>query len=166
MVERVVVSHRVVGSSPTLSAMEDKKRSLEWQLGYYVGEHIVRFFLPTLSIDYMEGKNVIQVSEEETKEYERIQGELRTRKDGGNVVDEKWHTYIAYRDMLVEKYLPPVLECYVPQVVVENKAEFAKGIEASLWSSDKAYYTCPPDVEMENDELFWLTKILLPRDLG
>ena len=146
--------------------MKDKPRSLEWQLGYYVGEHIVRFFLPTLSIDYMEGKNVIQVSEEETKEYERIHGELRTTRNGDKyLTDEKWDAYIAYRHMLVEKYLPPVLECYVPQVVIENKAEFAKGIESSLWSSDKAYYTCPPDVEMENDDLFWLTKILLPRDL-
>lgn len=145
--------------------MKDKPRSLEWQLGYYVGEHIVRFFLPTLSIDYPEGKNVVQVSEEDTKEYERVQSELRMTKDRDKyLTDDKWDAYIACRKILVQKYLPPVLECHVPQVVVENKAEFARGIESSLWSSDKSYYVCPPDVEMENDELFWLTKILLPLD--
>lgn len=143
--------------------MKYKPRSLEWQLGYYVGEHIVRFFLPTLSIDGWGGKNVIEVSKEETEEYERIQGELRLTKDNDKyLTDEKWNAYIAYRHMLVAKYLPPVLECHVPQVVVENKVEFTKGIESSLWSCDKSYYTCPPDVVIENEELFWLTKILLP----
>lgn len=142
--------------------MKDKPRSLEWQLGYYVGEHIIAHDLPTLSVDGWLSRKVVQVSPEDAEGLERIQKTLRQGKDDRTIQDENWKAYLAYRDMLEDKYLPQVLECYVPQIVVENKEELINGIEAALWNCDMSHYWCPPDVVIENDEFFWLTRILLP----
>jgi hypothetical protein len=155
--------------------MKDKERSLDWQLGYYVGEYIIYRFLPTLSVDGFQSRNSIQVSEEETKEYEKlndtwfnvIHAPGAPKNKWGDVDYEKvgveeWKIYIEFRDRLKDKFLPKFLECHVPQVHFKNKEEFTKGIEAALWNCDMSHYTCPPDVVIENDEFFWLTKILLP----
>jgi hypothetical protein len=158
---------------------EIKTSTLEWQLGYYVGEYIVHNFLPDLSIDcYGEhGKRTIIVSEEETEEYKRLNKAWNDATDAPGAARDKWgkvdykvvgvkewSDYIAYRTMLKYKYLPPFLECYVPQIHIDTdkKEEFIKGIECALWNSDMSYYWCPPDTQIENDEHFWLTRILLP----
>jgi chaperonin cofactor prefoldin len=46
--------------------------TMDYQLGYYVGEHIVNRYLPTLSTDILQSRNVIEVSEEDTIENNRL----------------------------------------------------------------------------------------------
>ena len=66
----------------------NKSQSLESQLGYFVGEYIVHRNLPTLSTNLMRSRKVIQVSEEDAKENERLNAEwFETARLNGKMDD-------------------------------------------------------------------------------
>jgi hypothetical protein len=54
--------------------------SLDWQLGYLVGEYIVATQLPTLSTDMLKSGVVIQVEQDLEQEWERKNKEYRALK--------------------------------------------------------------------------------------
>lgn len=110
-----------------------KKISLEYQLGYYVGEFIYSNFLPTLSTDLLKSRNVINVSDEDASENTRLESLWSfCSKSNDNNTKKKWKAYHAHNVMLHEKYLPHNLKCHIPKINVEDIEEFKSGLINSL----------------------------------
>ena len=127
----------------------NKAESLESQLGYFVGEYIVHRNLPTLSTNLMRSRKVIQVSEEDAKENERLNAEwFETVRVSGKMDDgskEKWEKLYNHNKMLNKKYLPEKLVCYLKPLNIANVEEFKKGIIFSLWNCDMCSYDLKPE---------------------
>lgn len=140
-----------------------KKLTLEYQLGWYIGEDIVRKYLPTLSVDMLQTRTVINVSEEEKNEAERLNNVWYANYDEKAKNDPNWIALRKYHVMLEEKYLPQVLECHIPSLNVENMGELKKGIRAALWDSDLCHYaiTEDDDIEIAHDNDFYFTIVKL-----
>jgi hypothetical protein len=150
------------------------KLSLAFQLGFYVGKQIVDHFLPTLSVDMIQSRNVISVSSEEEKEckrlndiwFNKISSLKGTDKENQDATKEEWLASRTYHEMLEEKYLPKTLECHFTLLnVSENDMDaFKKGIGSSLWDSDLSHYsTKEEDISVVADDDGWFTIISLKR---
>jgi hypothetical protein len=125
------------------------KLTLDRQLGYYVGEHIVSRYLPTLSTDLLQSRRVIQVNDEDTAENKRLDKEWFnscTHKSGDSGDNEKWNLYLQHNKMLEKKYLPNPLECHLGLIKFNDENEFKEGLKLSLWDCDMCSY----DIEKEN----------------
>jgi hypothetical protein len=146
--------------------------SMDYQLGYYVGEHIVSRYLPTLSTDMIQSRNVIEVSEEDSIENNRLdrewylttkyQNDWNGEEDGDK---EKWDLYYQHNKMLEQKYLPQKLECHLGLIKFNNEKEFKEGLRSSLWDCDMCSY----NIEIENIKIeyeieFGFTKITFQLD--
>ncbi len=137
--------------------MEGKK-SLSEQLGYYIGEYIVHHYLPTLSCgDIPQSNNLIEVSEEEVEEYEKLnriwfKSALVERSNGTLEGDsEEWKALQKFNKIVKEKYIPEKLECPLPILVLDelNVDLFKKGLAFALWDCDMSHYSCDPeDIEI------------------
>jgi len=133
------------------TVIEDNKK-LSNQLGYYIGEYIVRRFLPTLSCDILQSFNVINITKEEQEKYDIIDKKwfnktFQKDENGKKVSAEvEWNELQKYRKFLTEKYIPKTLDCHIP--VLEEKCldmeEFKSGVGVSLWDCDMSYYKCDP----------------------
>jgi len=142
--------------------IERKKNiSTGFQLGYYVGLEIVNHFLPTLSTDMLQSRRVIEVSEEDALENERLNTEWYvTTRHGGewNGVDEngdkeKWELYLQHNKMLDRKYLPNPLKCHMGLLNIKNMDEFKKGLRFALWDCDMCSYNIEPEnIKIYDDE--------------
>ena len=150
----------------------EKKKSLtlDYQLGYYVGLEIVHRFLPTLSTDMLQTLNVIEVSEEDTLENERLDTEwYETTRYGGNWNGkdengdkEKWELYHQHNKMLDKKYLPNPLKCHLSLLNIQNMEEFKKGLCFALWDCDMCSYDIEPEsIKIYDEEEFYNTVIEL-----
>lgn len=142
--------------------------SPEYQLGLYIGNYIVDRFLPTLSTDMIRSRTVINVTEEEKTEYERLDSiwyNLVSQNSEKMLAKNEWNALQVYRKKLDNKYLPPVLECYVTLIrVSEDKVlDLKKGIRQSLWDCDMCSYKCDPD-DIEMSESGWHTILKFPLD--
>ncbi len=127
--------------------------SMDYQLGYYVGEHIVNRYLPTLSTDMIQSRNVIKVSEEDEIENKRLDNEwFKTTRynddwDGeGDEDKQKWELYKQHNKMLEQKYLPKKLDCHLRLLKINDEKEFKEGLRSSLWDCDMCSY----NIEIEN----------------
>jgi len=127
--------------------------SIDYQLGYYVGEHIVNRYLPTLSTDMIQSRNIIKVSEEDEIENKRLDEEwFKTTRhnddwDGENDGDKnKWDLYHQHNKMLEKKYLPKELDCHLRLIKFNDEKEFKEGLRSSLWDCDMCSY----NIEIEN----------------
>ena len=123
------------------------KNSVAFHLGLYVGEYIIKKYLPTLSVDYVKTNNNISVTCSEGDEYRRLENLWFVKcKDK---VDKK-ETDIFFKNSrdywhkLIEKYIPSELKCFIPNFNLElNETElldFKEGISSSLWDSDCCHY--------------------------
>lgn len=126
----------------TLSVIEPEETDLNTQLGVMVGELIVAIHLPTLSTDMIRTRNVIQVDEALTKEWEVLEAELKTMYGKGRAqLSEKFY---ENRDWYIEnienKYLEDVLELKIPNFNPTNIDKFMKGVEEVLWDCDCSHY--------------------------
>ena len=136
-----------------------QQASMDYQLGFYVGENIVDHYLPTLSTDSLHSRNVIQVSDEDTIENKRLEDEwFKTTKYQDNWSGEedgdkeKWNLYHQHNKMLEKKYLPPVLKCGYSLIRIIDIKLFKTGLIHSLWSCDMCSYNLSEEnVEIEND---------------
>jgi hypothetical protein len=143
-----------------------KKLTAEYQLGYYVGEYIYSRFLPTLSTDLLQTRNVIKVSEEDELENKRLYDEwFKTSRFGSewnsheNI--EKWNLYQQHNKMLEEKYLPHELKCYFGLLHIKKEKQFKDGLINSLWNCDMCYYSLKPeDITIEHDSDYTTTTII------
>lgn len=143
------------------------KVTMDYQLGYFVGEKIVSRYLPTLSTDLLQSRNVIEVNEEDTIENKRLDDEWFESTHNKKIVNgemegdsSKWDLYYQHNKMLEKKYLPEILECYFNLIKITDETEFKKGLRFSLWDCDMCSYNIEPDnVIIENDLEFGSTKI-------
>lgn len=141
--------------------------TLAYQLGFYVGEQIVNRYLPTLSVDMLQTRNVISVSPDEKAECERLEVEW-FNKSQLKYTDskEEWELLRAYRRMLEEKYLPKTLECHFTLLNINegDMEEFKKGIGYSLWDCDCSHYNVEKEsISVVADNEGYFTVITLKR---
>lgn len=144
------------------------KLTLNYQLGFYVGLEIVNSYLPTLSTDMLQTRNVIQVSEEDTLENERLDTEwYSTTRYGGNWNGkdengdkEKWELYHQHNKMLERKYLPNPLICHLDLLNIQNENEFKDGLRVVLWDCDMCSYNIEPEnIKIYDEEDMYFTII-------
>lgn len=151
---------------------ERAKLSLALQLGYYVGEDIVRRFLPTLSVDDIQTRKVISVTHAENKEAKRLNDVWYTKcsaskNDDHTESEEEWKALRAYHEMLEAKYLPSTIDChfFYLNISEENMADFKKGISISLCDCDCSHYSVKAEnISVVADEDGYFTIITLKRD--
>jgi hypothetical protein len=138
-----------------------KSLSTEYQLGYYVGLEIVHRYLPTLSTDMIQSRNVIEVSQIDSEENKRLEEEwFSTTKYGGegdgkseNGNKEKWDELYDHNKMLELKYLPHTLTCYMDVLNINDMKQFKEGIRTSLWDCDMCSYNIDIDnIKIYDDE--------------
>ncbi len=124
--------------------------SLEYQLGIMIGDFIISKYLPTLSTDSIYTNYIIDVSQDDTIENERLY-DLWYNSNSNNSFQELSEHSIKLKN----KYLSPILECYVPRISsVTNEQDLIKGINDSLWGCDCSYYTTDGIEFINNDRIF------------
>lgn len=147
---------------------------LNYQLGLYVGEYIVALRLPTLSTDMLKTRTIIDVSPEETAEWEVLDAQYGpiyiSDKDPDKEAKEEARTRIFYENRkwyhkLEEKYLPETIKVQVPRVVPTNMKEFAKGIKDTLWDSDLSHYRINEGYFEQTPKYAWCSYIILTRHI-
>lgn len=123
-----------------------KGMSMEYQIGYYVGEIIVNRDLPSLSTDSIQTNKVIKVEPADEAQY-NILYENWYNTFGTNSLDTNpdWVALAEFRKQLKAKYLSETLECHVSPVNVVDVKDFKKGINDALWHSDISDYLLDPD---------------------
>ena len=145
---------------------EIEKMTPEYQLGLYVGEELVRRYLPTLDIDMVQTRNLIKVLPEEKEEHERLNG-IWYKSYNTEGVDSSgpWNELRENRKKLEDKYLPQELICRIDPINVTDEKEFKNGIANSLWHSDLCHYKCSSfdDIEFWLDEDAYFTVIKLEK---
>lgn len=151
-----------------------KKLSLAYQLGFYVGEKIVRRHLPTLSVDSIQTNKNISVTCAEGDECRRLDNIWfnksmsfkGTESEKAKATEQEWKALRAYHEMLEEKYLPKTVECHfrLLNVPKENLKEFKTGISASLWDCDCSHYSVKlRDINVKADKDGYFTIITLKK---
>lgn len=136
----------------------------EYQLGYYIGEIIILRHLPTLSVDIIKSRNIIEVNDEDTKKYNELNSSWYNATKVGDK-GEKWDAYKAFSLELRKKYLPNPLVCDFPPINIQNLEEFKYGLISSLWDSDICYYDLKlENIKIQDDENFYFTTIELKLD--
>lgn len=138
--------------------------NMSYQLGRYVGEYIVALYLPTLSVDMIHSRSVIDVSDEETSEYERLEKAWQPVFDDTNPESEEWTAYRAYHHSLAKKYLKPKLEILVPKVYPQDMEMFKEGLEGAIWDCDFSWYNVGDDFFRQTFEGAWCSEIILTLD--
>lgn len=143
-----------------------KKLTAEYQFGYYLGEYIYDNFLPTLSVDMLRSRKVIEVTKEEEEEVKRLNDLWYPPEEIGYEKSKErkkeWEDLRAYHKMLEDKYLPKELKCHVPVLNVVNEKEFKDGLIASLWDTDLCHYSLKPEnIKIEYDEDDYFSYIVL-----
>jgi len=155
--------------------MKRKKRiPLNYQLGMYVGEYIVALHLPTLSTDMLLTRNIIEVSSEETAEWNELNSKYGplyiSSKDPDKEAKEDARTRIFYENRkwyhkLEEKYLPETIKVPVPRVVPTNMKQFEQGIKDALWDCDRSHYWIEEGFFEQTIDLAWCSYIILTRHI-
>ena len=149
-----------------------EKLTAEYQLGYFVGEKIVDDFLPTLDTDGITSRHVIKVSDEDRAENKMLEEDwYESTRYGKNWDGEnekgnksKWDAYFKHNKMLEEKYLPEILECYLPVLNLRNEEDFKEGLIDNLWNCDMCCYELKPElIEIVEDEALYFTIIKFKR---
>lgn len=140
--------------------------TLAYQLGMYVGEHIVHNMLPTLSVDSIHTTKNISVTCGEGDKHRRL-NELWFNKSHSNEPSEsEWDALRAHHVMLEAKYLPERLECYVAPLNVSaaDMPEFKRGLGVTLWDCDCSHYSPDPErIAVEDCYEGFFTVITLER---
>jgi hypothetical protein len=141
--------------------------TLEWSLGYYAGETIVRDYLPTLSIDAPSTRTLIKVPQEDQLENERLSKEwfeASTHKAPLDDVEKAWKRYQEHRKELKQKYLPKEVPCYLTSINPKRfnpergMEDFKDGVITTLWNSDVCYYSLKPEdimVEFDQESIYY-----------
>jgi hypothetical protein len=144
-----------------------KEMTMEYQIGYYVGEQIFNKDLPCLDVDMIHTSRVINVTPEEFTEAKRLNDvwySNHTDEPRGDK-DPNWVALRAYHKELEDKYLPKVLVCHVDPINVVDMEEFKKGVRTSLWDCDMCHYNIREnsDIDVAYDEDYYFTIITLKR---
>lgn len=146
---------------------EKKSKSLEYQLGFYVGQYIIDHYLLTLSVDIIKTRNVIEVSKEDTdklKDLEEIWLKSSINKNDEESTNHFWNQYMKFYKVINEKYYPKILKCHLSTLNVENITEFKRGLIVSLWDCDCCAYSLKPEeIKIYDEDDMFFTIIELKR---
>lgn len=123
--------------------MNRENFTINHQLGYMVGNHLVHFYLPTLSTDMiqMNEHQIIQVPEDVAKVWAEkdAQWYAIARTDEGNKLfyeNRDW-----YKENIEKVYLKPELKIFIRDLeIIGDKEEFLRGVNLSLWNCDASHY--------------------------
>lgn len=148
------------------------KKSLNYQLGEQVGQQIVHRFLPSLSTEMIKTNIIIEVPQEESDEFKKLDGEhykywMANGRPNNNNNDECTRLfYIArkFHHELEKKYLPNTIEAILLKVHPTNFKKFKKGIEDTLWDSDISSYSVAKKDFFKSPKHGWCSYIYLERD--
>lgn len=145
-------------------------KSIEYQLGFMIGEYIVAEYLPTIDV-YCHTNHTICVSEEDKLESERLNKLwLKNYNHGKNKDEAKedWFNLRKFDMELEKKYLPHTLECRIYPIEVENVVDLKKGIRDSLWNCDRCCYKIETDEDIIIERVeppFYLSIVKLNLDM-
>jgi len=145
------------------SKPERPPKSLEYQLGFMIGDQIVDRYLITLSNE-RHTRNVIEISNEEQTEYDRLHNIWSDAYDRSkDNSKEEWKIYRDFAHSLQKKYLPAKLECFVGKIEsVNNLEEVKEGIRHALWDSDSCCYdTTVIDIEDDIEDDLRSSKVTI-----
>lgn len=129
-------------------------KSLQYNLGFLIGEYIISQYLPVLNICHFGTNHVIDVTEEEQIEHNRLSDVWYTQyeiekhnKSKGKLAQKEWIDLRTYDVFLTNKYLPKTLKCFIPIVIDldQDLSEIKDGIRTSLWNSDVCEYNLAID---------------------
>ncbi len=127
--------------------METEERSASYYLGYYIGEHILSRYLPTLSTDDLQSPNVVKVTEQEEEHCKKLNDEWFESYELGKGKDtleakRRFKNLLDYQNTLASKYLKETLEIPIPDIELSNieSKDFIQGIKDNLWDCDLSWY--------------------------
>ena len=130
--------------------MKPSLNNKNYQLGVMIGEHIIARYLPTLAIDPLKSYHVIDVSDSDKAEHDRLESLWMNRRDDIEYDENDksaWNNYRAFVVSLDKKYLPEKLICYIP-IKINIKSDLSDlkhGIQDSLWDCDICTYSIESD---------------------
>ena len=136
-------------------------KDLNYQLGQYVGEHITRKYLPTLSTDALKTYTEIQVSEEDAERHRIVDEALWKTDPRSTNRQEKFEVYKALNNELARKYLSEKLDCLVPKIYPTDMDVFREGLKDQLWDTDLSHYFPEDDFYREGHKEGWADHIIL-----
>jgi hypothetical protein len=113
--------------------------------GWLVGEILFLKYLPTLSVDIAQTRNVVPVPYLYEKKYKLLENDWFQYTRHGEMPDEKladeaFKVWRAFAKELEDKFLPKEIVCNIPDAVAYNKELFLKGVNDYLWNTDLSYY--------------------------
>ena len=158
--------------------MRKQKKTADYYLGTLVGQIIFHLYLPTMNVDSLKSPKVINVSDEEKEEADRLQTILNETYYGYDITEEiskygiKKATEIAHKNWinyiykLAEKHLPEKLHCRFEKIEVENLKEFRDGLTHYLWDTDLSWYMPEDDFWVEIGNHSWFSEVILTRRIG
>lgn len=150
--------------------MRQRLETADYYLGKLVGEIIYYKYLPTLSVDMLKSPKVVDVSEEETAESERLY-QLLNDTYYDNTPKDKWghrettsiahKNWLNYINELARKYLPQKLHCRFERIDVVNMDEFKDGLREFLWNTDLSWYDVERDFWVQTGKHSWFSEVVL-----
>lgn len=144
---------------------ERVKKSSEFQLGQYVGYYIYHVYLPTLSSDMIQSRNVIKVTDEEFGINRKLNIDSFMDYLDKKEYDISFRLYLNNLNELKRKYLPEVLECWFLPLDISDETEFKEGLINALWNTDLCHYSLNSDditiVDDTHEDMLLSTSIKL-----
>jgi hypothetical protein len=157
--------------------MRTQKNRADYYLGTLVGQIIFLRYLPTLNVDSLQSPTVIDVSEDEKKEVDRLHHSMNQTYYGYDITPEaaefgvKKSTEIAHKNWigeinkLAEKYLPQKLHCRFERIEISNIKDFKDGLIDYLWDTDLSWYMPEDDFWVEVGKHSWFSEVILTRKI-
>jgi hypothetical protein len=155
--------------------MRTQKNRADYYLGTLVGQIIFLRYLPTISVDSLQSPTVIDVSEDEKKEVDRLHQLLIESYEDDTKPETKWgvkkSTEIAHKNWigvinkLAEKYLPQKLHCRFERIEISNITDFKNGLIDYLWNTDLSWYMPEDDFWVEVGKHSWFSEVILTRKI-
>jgi len=143
--------------------MKLSEKSVDWQLGYILGESLIPSQLPTLSTDAIKSNCIVEVpkdlqdlAEQKEKERYNLWQENKIEWEETFYVHRKW-----YKETLEDVYLKDEVIMYTQSAVVpSNFEEFRDGFDTALWDCDYSHYKFVEIISTKS----YMTKFKLIKD--
>lgn len=149
--------------------MKNKNKKLNKQLGWFVGEYIIENYLPTISVDDINTKTVIQCTIGEADKIKHLTDVwfgLYNVDEKSVKSKESWNNLLSYRTELESKYLPKELKCHTLKIKPTNVKKFKDGLADALWNCDICHYSLKhKDIEIIQEKYNTVIKLKLDTEI-
>jgi hypothetical protein len=132
---------------------------LSFSLGYAIGDNLTKT-LPTLSCDYIQTYNVIQVKYGEAQHLYKLHDKWFKSEDNSSSISKEWIEYKEYEKTLITKYIPSTHEyhCDITDIEGINLKSFKKGLIDALYECDCCNYSTKlEDIDIKVDYVLTIT---------